>query len=88
MGQKKMSVGKKTKAKVETLTESVGLLHKHLQELQGLAEECTPPEYQAILKAEQLYFALNSEVLRVLYAVKGRKRGYSMEASKEILGEI
>jgi len=83
-----MGMSKKAKAKVETLTESVELLHKHLQELQGLAEECTPPEYQAILKAEQLYFALNAEVMRVLYAIKGRKRGYSMEALKEILGEI
>jgi len=83
-----MSVGKKAKAKVETLTESVGLLHKHLQELASLAEECTPPEYQAILKAEQLYFALNAEVMRVLYAIKGRKGGVSMKAVKGFWGDI
>jgi len=81
-----MSMGKKAKAKVEALTESVALLHKHLQELQGLAEECNPMEYRALLKAERLYFDLNAEVMRVLYAVKGRKKDYSMETIKELLG--
>jgi len=83
-----MGVAKKAKAKVEALTESVGLLHRHLQELQGLAEECTSPEYKAILKAEQLYFDLNAEVMRVLYAIKGRKGGHSVEVVKKLLGGI
>lgn len=78
----------KAKAKVEALTESVGLLHKHLRELAGLVEECTPAEYQALKRAEKLFFALNKEVLGVLYAIKGRKEDNSMEAVKRFLEEI
>ncbi len=83
-----MSVKTKAKAKVEALTESVSLLHKHLQELAELVEECTPAEYKALLKAEQAFFDLNREVLRVLYAIKGRKEDNSMEAVKAFLEEI
>jgi hypothetical protein len=83
-----MSVAAKAKAKVEALTESVRLLHKHLQELGGLVEECTPAEYKALLKAEQTFFDLNREVLRVLYAIKGRKEDNSMEAVKSFLEGI
>ena len=83
-----MSVGKKAKAKVETLAGSVYLLHKHLQELAGLVEECTPAEYQALKRAERLFFALNREVLSVLYALKGRREDNSMEAVKALLEEI
>jgi hypothetical protein len=83
-----MGIEKKAKAKVEALAESVRLLQKHLQELAGLAEECTPAEYKALLRAEQLFFALNREVLGVLYAIKGRKEDNSMEAVKRFLEEI
>ena len=64
-----MSVGKKAKVKVEALAGSAWLLHKHLQELARLVEECTPAEYQALKRAERLFFALNREVLGVLYAL-------------------
>jgi len=83
-----VNVGKKAKVKVETLTGSAWLLHKHLQELAGLVEECTPAEYKALQKAERLFFALNKEVLGVLYAIKGRKEDNSMEAVKRFLEEI
>jgi hypothetical protein len=83
-----MNVGKKAKAKVEALTESVGLLHRHLQELASLAEECTPAEYKALLEAEQAFFDLNREVLRALYALKGRREDNSMEAVKKFLEGI
>ena len=83
-----MSVGKKAKVKVETLAGSVYLLHKHLQELAGFVEECTPAEYKALKGAEQLFFALNREVLGVLHAIKGRKEDNSMEAVKAFLEEI
>ena len=83
-----MSVGKKAKAKVEALTESVGLLHRHLQELASLVEECTPAEYKALQRAEQLFFALNREVLGVLHAIKGRKEDNSAEAVRRFLEEI
>jgi hypothetical protein len=83
-----MGTAAKAKAKVEALTESVSLLHKHLRELAGLVEECTPAEYRALLKAEQAFFALNREVLRVLYAIKGRREDNSMEAVKRFLEEI
>jgi hypothetical protein len=83
-----MSVGKKAKVRVETLASSVHLLHKHLQELAGLAEECTPAEYKALQRAEQLFFALNREVLGVLYAIKERKEDNSMEAVKSFLEGI
>jgi hypothetical protein len=83
-----MSVGKKARVKVEALSGSVYLLHKHLQELAGLVEECTPAEYQALKRAEQLFFALNREVLGVLHAIKGRKEDNSMEAVKKFLEEI
>lgn len=79
---------RKAKAKVEALAESVSLLHRHLRELGGLAEKCTPAEYQALLKAEQLFFALNREVLGVLYAIKGREEDNSMEAVKRFLEGI
>ena len=88
MGREKMGVSKKTKVKVETLTGSVYLLHKHLQELAGLVEECTPAEYKALLRAERLFFALNREVLGVLYTIKGRKEDNSMEAVKKFLEDI
>jgi hypothetical protein len=83
-----MSVGRKAKVKVEALTGSVHLLHKHLQELAGMVEECTPAEYKALQRAEQLFFALNREVLGVLYAIKGRKEDNSMEAVKRFLEEL
>jgi hypothetical protein len=83
-----MGVAAKAKAKVEALTESVSLLHKHLQELAGLVEECTPAEYKALLRAEQLFFALNREVLGVLYAIKGRKEDNSAEAVRRFLEGI
>jgi hypothetical protein len=83
-----MSVGKKAKLKVEALANSAWLLHKHLQELEELVGECTPAEYKALLKAEQLFFALNREVLGVLYAIKGRKEDNSMEAVKRFLEGI
>ena len=83
-----MSVGKKAKVKVEALAGSVHLLHKHLQELAGLVEECTPAEYQALKRAEQLFFALNKEVLDVLYAIKGRKEDNSAEAVRRFLEGI
>ncbi len=83
-----MGTAAKAKAKVEALTESVSLLHRHLQELAGLVEECTPAEYKALLKAEQAFFDLNREVLRVLYAIKGRKEDNSMEAVKAFLEGI
>jgi hypothetical protein len=83
-----MYVGKRAKVKVEALAGSVHLLHKHLQELAGLVEECTPAEYKALLKAEQLFFALNGEVLGVLHAIKGRKEDNSMEAVKKFLEGI
>jgi hypothetical protein len=83
-----MSLGKKAKVRVEALAGSVHLLHKHLQELAGLAEECTPVEYKALQRAEQLFFALNREVLGVLYAIKGRKEDNSMEVVKRFLEEI
>jgi len=83
-----MSVGKKAKVKVETLAGSVHLLHKHLQELAGLAEECTPAEYKALQKAERAFFELNREVLRALYAIKGRKEDNSAEAVKAFLEGI
>jgi hypothetical protein len=83
-----MSLGKKAKVRVEALAGSVHLLHKHLRELAGLAEECTPAEYKALQRAEQLFFALNREVLGVLYAIKGRKEDNSMEVVKRFLEEI
>jgi hypothetical protein len=83
-----MSLGKKAKVRVEALASSVHLLHKHLQELAGLVEECTPAEYKALRRAERLFFALNREVLGVLYAIKGRKEDNSMEAVKRFLEEI
>jgi len=83
-----MGLDGKAKVKVEALTESVGLLHRHLRELGGLVEKCTPAEYQALLKAEQLFFALNREVLGVLYAIKGREEDNSMEAVKRFLEGI
>jgi len=83
-----MSVGKKAKTKVEALTNSVYLLHKHLQELTGLVEECTPAEYKALQKAEQLFFALNRQVLGVLYAIKGRREDNSAEGVRRFLEEI
>jgi len=83
-----MGVAKKAKAKVEALTESASLLHKHLQELAGLVEECTPAEYGTLLEAEHAFFELNKEVLRVLYAIKGRKEDNSMEEVKKFLEEI
>jgi hypothetical protein len=83
-----MNLGKKAKVKVEVLTGSVYLLHKHLQELVGLAEECTPSEYKALQRAERLFFALNREVLGVLYAIKGRKEDNSAEAVKKFLEGI
>ena len=83
-----MGVAKKAKVKVETLTGSAWLLHKHLQELAELVEECTPAEYKALQKAERLFFALNREVLGVLHAIKGRKEDNSMEAVKAFLEEI
>jgi len=83
-----MNLAKKAKVKVEALASSVYLLHKHLQELAGLAEECTPAEYQALKRAEQLFFALNREVLGVLYAIKGRKEDNGMEAVRRFLEEI
>jgi hypothetical protein len=83
-----MSVGKRAKVKVEALAGSVLLLHKHLQELAGLVEECTPAEYKALQRAEQLFFALNREVLGVLYAIKGRKEDNSAEAVRRFLEGI
>jgi len=83
-----MGVATKAKAKVEALTESVSLLHKHLQELAELVEECTPAEYKALLRAEQIFFDLNREVLRVLYAIKGRKEDNGAEAVKAFLEGI
>ena len=83
-----MSVGKKAKTKVEALTGSVYLLHKHLQELAGLVEECTPAEYKALLRAEQLFFALNREVLGVLHALKGREEDNSAEGVRRFLEGI
>jgi hypothetical protein len=83
-----MSVGKKAKVRVEALSDSVHLLHKHLQELAGLVEECTPAEYKALQRAEQLFFALNREVLGVLYAIKGRKEDNSAEAVRRFLEGI
>ena len=83
-----MDVGKKAKVKVEALTGSVYLLHKHLQELTELVEECTPAEYKALQKAEQLFFALNRQVLGVLYSIKGRKEDSGMEAVKAFLEGI
>jgi hypothetical protein len=83
MGESKM--GKKAKVRVEVLTGGVWLLHKHLQELAGLAEECTPAEYKALQRAEQLFFALNREVLGVLYAIKGRREDNSAEAVRRFL---
>jgi len=83
-----MSVAKKAKVKVETLAGSMWLLHKHLQELAGLVEECTPAEYKALQRAEQLFFALNREVLGVLYAIKGRREDNSAEAVRRFLEGI
>jgi hypothetical protein len=83
-----MGVATKAKVKVEILVGSAWLLHKHLQELAGLVEECTPAEYQALKRAEQLFFALNREVLGVLHAIKGRKEDNSAEAVKKFLEEI
>jgi hypothetical protein len=80
-----MNLAKKAKVKVEALASSVYLLHKHLQELAGLAEECTPAEYKALQRAEQLFFALNREVLGVLYAIKGRKEDNGAEAVRRFL---
>jgi len=83
-----MSVEKKAKVKVEALAGGAHLLHRHLQELAGLVEECTPAEYQALKRAERLFFALNREVLGVLYAIKGRKEDNSTEAVKKFLEGI
>jgi hypothetical protein len=83
-----VNVGKKAKLKVQVLASGAWLLHKHLQELAGLAEECTPAEYKALQRAEQLFFALNREVLGVLYAIKGRKEDNSVEVVKRFLEEI
>jgi hypothetical protein len=83
-----MGIGKKAKLKAEVLASSAWLLHKHLQELAGLVDECTPAEYKALQRAEQLFFALNREVLGVLHAIKGRKEDNSMEAVKRFLEEI
>jgi hypothetical protein len=83
-----MGVAAKAKVKVDTLAGSVHLLHRHLQELAGLVEECTPAEYKALLRAEQLFFALNREVLGVLHAIKGRREDNSMEAVKKFLEDI
>ncbi len=49
MSESKM--GKKAKVRVEVLTGSVWLLHKHLQELAGLVEECTLAEYKTPAEA-------------------------------------
>jgi hypothetical protein len=83
-----MGVGRRAKVKVETLANSVHLLHKHLQELAGLVEECTPAEYKALQRAERLFFALNREVLAILYAIKGRKEDNSAEAVRRFLEGI
>jgi methylphosphotriester-DNA--protein-cysteine methyltransferase len=83
-----MSLGKKAKVRVEALAGSVHLLHKHLQELAKLVEECTPAEYKALQRAERLFFALNREVLGVLYAIKGRKEDNSAEAVRKFLEGI
>ena len=83
-----MSAGKKAKVKAEILTDSAWLLHKHLQELVELVEECAPAEYKALKKAEQLFFALNREVLGILHAIKGRKEDNGMEAVKAFLEGI
>jgi hypothetical protein len=80
-----MNLAKKAKVKVEALASSTYLLQKHLQELAGLVEECTPADYKALKRAEQLFFALNREVLGVLYAIKGRKEDNSAEAVRRFL---
>ncbi len=83
-----MGVATKAKAKVEALTEKVGHLHKLLQELAEVAEQCTPEEYETLQEAEEIFLDLSSKVSWVLYGIRGRNGDRGAEAAKLFLEEV
>jgi len=83
-----MSVAEMAKAKVEALTEKVGRLHKLLQELAEVGEQCTPEEYETLREAEEIFFDLSGKVRWVLYSIRGRNGDEVAETAKLFLEEV